>query len=52
MEVSIMLNLLKRLFCKDKDLQTKETKKCMYCLKRVNIHVSKCPHCRRQNFEY
>jgi predicted Zn-ribbon and HTH transcriptional regulator len=55
MEVEIMLKLLKRLFCKGKKLpavETTETKKCMYCLRRVNINISKCPHCRKQDFEY
>jgi len=50
-----MPNLLKRLFRKEKKLpaeKTTETKKCMHCLRRVDINVSKCPHCRKQDFEW
>ena len=50
-----MLNLLKLILCKDKNLpaeKTQETKKCMHCLRRVDIQVSKCPHCRKEGFLY
>ena len=50
-----MLNLLKRLFRKEKNLPTEkatETKKCLNCLRRVAVNVSKCPHCRKQDFEW
>jgi len=50
-----MLNLLKRLFRKDKKLPTEkttETKKCMRCLRRVAVYVPKCPQCGGQDFEW
>jgi lipopolysaccharide biosynthesis regulator YciM len=30
--------------------ETTETKKCMYCLRRVKTFHYKCPHCRTMNF--
>jgi hypothetical protein len=35
-----------------RDKETSETKKCMYCLRRIKIHHYKCPHCRNTNFDY
>ena len=32
--------------------ETSETKKCMYCLRRIKIHHYKCPHCRTTNFDF
>ena len=55
-----MFNLLKSIFNgsaekkEDNNLpeNSTETKKCLNCLRRVNINVSKCPHCRSDNFQY
>jgi len=32
--------------------ETSETKKCMYCLRRIKIHHYKCPHCGTTNFDF
>ena len=32
--------------------ETSQTKKCMYCLRRIKIHHYKCPHCRTTNFDF
>ena len=32
--------------------ETSQTKKCMYCLRRIKIHHYKCPHCRTNNFDF
>ena len=56
-----MFNLLKALFggsLKKKtadvpaDDASTETKKCLRCLRRVDIDRSKCPHCRSEDFQY
>jgi len=56
-----MFKLLKSIFNgsaekkADDDLagnESAETKKCLHCLRRVNINYSKCPHCKTDNFQY
>jgi len=32
--------------------ESKETKKCLNCLRRVDIEVLRCPHCRSDNFQF
>jgi Zn finger protein HypA/HybF involved in hydrogenase expression len=32
--------------------ETLETKKCLRCLRRVNIDLFHCPHCRSDNFQF
>ena len=34
------------------DNESAETKKCLHCLRRVNVNCRKCPHCRTENFQY
>ena len=34
------------------DNKNTETKKCLNCLRRVNVDYSKCPHCRKEDFQY
>jgi len=34
------------------DNESTETKKCLHCLRRVNVKHSKCPHCKTDNFQY
>ncbi len=54
-----MFKFFKRLFVgsskKNNNLsveETIETKKCLNCQKRVKVYYAKCPHCRKDNFEY
>lgn len=49
-----MLNLLRKFFSVKKSLEneTNETKKCLYCLKRVPVYHEKCPHCKKSDFQY
>jgi len=54
-----MFNLLKRLFGGNKreirDSNSKvatETKKCLNCLRRVELEKTKCPFCRSDNFQF
>jgi len=55
-----MINLLKSIFGnsgKERNLNgiennTAETKKCLQCLRRVNIEAVRCPHCRSDNFQF
>jgi len=44
---SVAMIMFPRIFPED---ETSETKKCMYCLRRVKIHHYKCPHCRTTDF--
>jgi hypothetical protein len=30
--------------------ETAETKKCVYCLRRIKVFHHKCPHCRKTDF--
>jgi len=34
------------------DNKTIETKKCLNCLRRINIEALRCPQCRSDNFQY
>jgi hypothetical protein len=43
--------MLSRIFSK-KIKETTETKKCIYCLRRVKVFHDKCPHCRNKDFIY
>ena len=56
-----MLKLLKTIFNgsaekkagnNSADSESVETKKCLHCLRRVNINYLKCPHCKTENFQY
>jgi len=35
-----------------KDKETSDTKKCMYCLRRIKVYHYKCPHCRTTSFDF
>ena len=54
-----MFKFFKRLFfsfsMKNNNLSSTEaveTKKCLGCLNRVDLHFLKCPFCRKDNFQY
>jgi hypothetical protein len=32
--------------------ETLDTKKCLYCLRRVKVYNYKCPYCRRYDFQF
>jgi len=32
--------------------KTTETKKCLDCLRRINIENIKCPYCKTDNFQF
>jgi len=34
------------------DDESTETKKCLHCLRRVSVKHLKCPHCRKEDFQY
>jgi len=34
------------------DKKTKESKKCLNCLRRVDIEAVRCPQCRSSDFQY
>ena len=34
------------------DNESTETKKCLNCLRRVNIEHIKCPYCKKDDFQY
>ena len=38
----------------EKELKNKtiETKKCLSCLRRINIGNLRCPYCKADNFQY
>jgi len=46
---AVTIMMFPRLFPED---ETTETKKCMYCLRRIKIHHYKCPHCRSTDFNF
>jgi len=46
---SVATIMFPRIFPED---ETTETKKCMYCLKRIKIFHDKCPHCRTTDFTF
>ena len=54
-----MFKFFKRLFigCSMKNnnlssTEAAETKKCLGCLKRVELHSLRCPFCQKDNFQY
>lgn len=48
-----MLKILQKLFSskKSSENETNETKKCLYCLKRVPVYHDFCPYCRKSDFQ-
>jgi hypothetical protein len=46
---SVAMMMFSRIFPED---ETTETKKCMYCLKRIKISHDKCPHCKSIDFTF
>jgi len=49
----VMLKLLRSLFRRaSNEPSSTETKKCMNCLRRINVHKNTCPYCGSSNFVY
>jgi Zn finger protein HypA/HybF involved in hydrogenase expression len=51
------MNFLEKIFSgnsskKETDEETTETKKCLRCLRRMNIDNFYCPHCKSTDFIY
>jgi lipopolysaccharide biosynthesis regulator YciM len=42
--------LFSRVFLNENKEETKETKKCANCLRRVKVFHHRCPHCKTHGF--